>query len=239
MNRDAQHIFLQVQAAWEKLTLSMQKMYMASQVRPGGAHEIFLLDNSAPDDEVKFKIGPVVFNVPERVGRGHSLYIVIKGWLSFGGNFRAHPLRTKSFGTELGYFRLKGGMLEHVYGIHYDLDETLPGHPVFHGQVASQMELATTIRDLYRLENEATNLFQPKIRNIRIPTAQMDIFSAIVQLCADHLVYEGADDTVREAFAEMQLLNNFFIGAAYRMAFLNAPPATECYRSAHWYRPPS
>jgi hypothetical protein len=236
MNREAQHVFLRIQTAWDKLTLSMQKMYFASAVRPSSAYDIFRFDSAAPDDEVKFDIGPMVFNVPERVGRGHPLYIVVKGWLTFAGDdFRTGPLKTKSFGTELGYFRLKGGTLEHVYGVHYDLEEEHPGHPVFHAQIASQMKLAIPIRELFHLENEPTNLFQPKLPNIRIPTAQMDVFSAIVQLCADHLVYEGADETVQSAFREMRTLNDFFIGAAYRMSYLNVLPATGCYRAAHWY----
>ena len=236
MNRDAHHVFRQVQLAWDHLTVSMQKMYQGSSVRPNGAHDIFSLDESAPDDEVKFNIGPMVFNVPERVGRGHSLFIVVKGWLSFGdGDLRAMPLKTKSFGTEVGYFRLKDGVLEHVYGVHYDLDEVLPGHPVFHAQVASRMDLGASVRELYRVEDEIADLFNPKLRNIRIPTAQMDVFSAVIQICADHLVYKEADQTVHDAFSDVRSANAFFVGAAHRMHFLNALPATGCYRAAHWY----
>jgi hypothetical protein len=238
MNGDAHHVFRQVQLAWDKLKISMQKMYQASNVRPGGAYEVFSLDERAPDDEVKFNIGPVVFNVPERVGKGHSLFIVIKGWLSFGdGDLRTLPLKTKSFGTEVGYFRLKGGGLEHVYGVHYDLDEVLPGHPVFHAQISSRMDLAPSVRELFRLNDELTDLFVPKLPNIRIPTAQMDVFSAISQICADHLIYSGADQTVKDAFSEIQSMNSFFVGAAHRMPFLNSMPATGCYRSPHWYAP--
>jgi hypothetical protein len=213
MNRNAHYVFKQVVLAWEQLTVSMQKMYQASSVRPTGGHDIFSLDEAAPDDEVKFNIGPIVFNVPERAGRGHTLFIVVKGWLSFGGgDLRAIPLKTKSFGTQVGYFRSKGGVLEHVYGVHYDLDEVLPGHPVFHAQLSSRIELAPKVRELYRIEDELKDFFAPKLTNIRIPTAQMDVFSTIVQICADHFVFNGADPTVHKAFDEMRNINSFFWG---------------------------
>jgi hypothetical protein len=228
----------QVAAAWDQVTVSMQKMYQSSNVRPSGAHDIFTLDETAPDEEVKFNIGPIVFNIPERVGRGHTLYIVVKGWLSFGDgdvDLATQPLKTKSFGTEVGYFRLKDGFLEHVYGVHYDLDEVLPGHPVFHAQLSSRIDLAETVNKLFRVKGELKDFFTPKLRNIRIPTAQMDVFSTVLQICADHLIYNGADPTVHKAFSDMRATNSFFVGAAYRMDYLSLPPANVCYRSAHWY----
>lgn len=237
MNRDANHVFSQVRIVWENLIVAMQKMSQPSTVRPSTAHDVFQLDQTAPDDEVKFNFGPVVFNVPERVGRGHNLFVVVKGWLSFGDcDMRVAPLRTKSFGTKVGYFRRKQNVLEHVYGVHYDLDESLPGHPVFHAQVSSQIELGQEVQSLYHLEMIPTDLFKPKLRNIRIPTAQMDVFSTIIQICADHLVDQGADQSAHDAFSAIRVEDGFFVGAAHRMAYLNGPPANTCYRSAHWYR---
>jgi hypothetical protein len=236
MNRNAHRVFNQVAAAWTQMTVSMQQMYQSSNFRPGGVHEVFTLDETAPDEEVKFNIGPVVFNVPEKIGRGQTLFIVVKGWLSFGdGDLAVQPLKTKSFGTEVGYFRLKDGFLEHVYGVHYDLDEVLPGHPVFHAQLSSRTDMAQTVHDLFRVEGELKDFFKPKLKNIRIPTAQMDVFSAILQICADHLIYKDADATVHKAFSDMCATNSFFLGAAHRMNYLSQPPANECYRSAHWY----
>lgn len=236
MHPDAYHVQKEVIAAWDRLRVSMRKMYQSTDVRPSHGYDIFKLDKAAGEDEVKFEVGPIVFNVPERVGRGHTLYVVVKGWLSFAGeNLRAMPFKTKSFGTELAYFRFKDRALQHVFGIHYDLDETRPGHPVFHGQVSSTIDLAPSVRDQYRIGLQPEDMFKPLLRNIRIPTAQMDVFSTIVQICADHLVFEGAEPQVHRAFAEAITINGFFLGAAHRMPFLNALPAIECYRSFHWY----
>src|SRR5580700_5260 len=212
MNRDALHVFNEVRSAWDQLLATMKRMYPSADVRPNGGYDVFDLDASAPDEEIKFDVGPLVFNVPERAGRGHDLFIVIKGWLSFGdGDFRQLPLKTKSFGTEVGYFRWKDNFLEHVYGAHYDLDEALPGHPVFHAQLASRLDLAPAIRELFRVEDGIADHFSPKIRNIRIPTAQMDVFSTVVQICADHLVYKGVDKSVQAAFEDMRAINSFFL----------------------------
>jgi hypothetical protein len=76
---------------------------------------------------------------------------------------------------------------------------------------------------------------QPLLRNVRTPSAQMDIFSVIAQICADHLIHEKSGIEVRQAFAKMRSECNFFIGAAHRMTYLNADVAPICYRSTHWY----
>ena len=48
----------------------------------------------------------------------------------------------------MGYFRLKGDRLEHVYGVHYDMDERRDGHPVFHAQLGrAREEFASVIRN--------------------------------------------------------------------------------------------
>src|SRR5262245_57771837 len=108
MNRDAIRVLHRVGAVWNNLVVSIQKMYPSTGIRPASADEIFRLDNSAPENEVKFNVNPIVLNVPESVGRRHSLFVAIKGWLSFGnGSLQQMPLRTKSFGTEVGYFRFK------------------------------------------------------------------------------------------------------------------------------------
>lgn len=237
MNRNATKILQDIVGEWNNAIASMRRMYPSFQLTPKDAHQIFQIDGAAPDDVVKFNVGPIIFEMPERVGSRSHVYVVVNGWLSFGdGDLRQRPLRTKSFGTKIGYFRRTGQDLEHVYGIHYDLDEELVGHPVFHGQVSSQPDGGQTILDSYRLTGEIKNNFQPKISNIRVPTAQMDVFSAILQLSADHLLHQNANTTVLDAFIKLRSDNRFFLGAAHRMPFLSAPPANGCYRSVHWYR---
>ena len=238
MNLHAWRVQQSVNGAWQAVMSGMRTMYPASDVRPAQPVDAFELDGTADDDEVKFNVRPIVFNVPERATRQDSnLYVVVKGWLSFEGpDFLAVPLRTKSFGTEVAYFRSKVGALEHVYGAHYDLDEKSAGHPVFHAQVSSQMGMLPHVNERYgRKIDQVDDLMRKLLPNVRTPSAQMDVFAVTLQICADHLIHSGSPPNVLEAFAKMTEACGFFVGAAHRMPYLNGPPASHCYRSTHWY----
>lgn len=233
------HALRRVTTEWTNLTASMGRMYQSGAIRPGNPNDIFQPDagDAAAPNDATFTIRPIVFNLPEAPGGQPTLFIALKGWLSFSDvQLGAGPMKTKSFGTEMGYFRRRNSRLEHVYGVHFDLDESKPGHPVFHAQVSSQSRLGDSVRELYRLEDEIVNEFSPKLGNIRIPSAQMDVFSVVVQICADHhLALGGAGAPVKAEFDKIRKTNSFFLGAAHRMSFLNSQPASDCYRSAHWY----
>jgi hypothetical protein len=238
MNRYAWRVQQRIDTAWQAVMSGMQTMYPASLVRPAQPSDAFELDTGVGDQEVKFNINPIVFNVPERATHQDSnLYVAIKGWLSFvGPDFQALPLRTKSFGTEVAYFRSKVGALEHVYGAHYDLDEHAPGHPVFHSQISPQMSMLPYVNERFGKNFEdVEDLVRKVLPNVRTPSAQMDVFAVMLQICADHLIHSGSSPKVVEAFNKMRASCEFFIGAAYRMPALNQPPATQCYRSTHWY----
>lgn len=237
MNRDALFVQQKLNLAWDAVRSGLQKIYPSCDVRPSQGYDIFEFDDRAEGDEVKFVIKPIVFMIPERATRPNpNLYVVVKGWLSFEGpNLRTAPLRTKSFGTEVGYFRSKKQVVEHVYGAHYDLDECKPGHPVFHAQISPQMDLLASINERFRQEWIAEDKVTPILPNVRTPSAQMDVFSVIAQLCADHLIHDKSGPEVHNAFTRMRTATDFFIGAAHRMTYLNSAMAPGCYRSTHWY----
>ncbi len=239
MNRSEVHALKRVTTEWTNLTASIGRMYQSAAIRPTNPNDIFqsVEDNTAAPNDATFTIKPIVFNLPELPGGSPNLFIALKGWLSFSDvQPGPGPMKTKSFGTEMGYFRRRNSRLEHVYGVHFDLDESRPGHPVFHAQVSSQLQLGGSVLAQYRLEDEIVNEFAPKLGNIRIPSAQMDVFSTVVQICADHhFALGGAGAPAKAEFAKIRKANSFFLGAAHRMPFLNSLPASGCYRSAHWY----
>lgn len=231
-----------VNQAWDSAIRGLKQMNNASVVRPSSASSIFQLDQTEPSDEVKFVIGPVVFFVPEKAKAGiPDLYIVVKGDLSFEIPCDKNGLlKTKKFGTKVAYFRSKSGALEHIYGAHYDMEtETKHGHPIFHGQLDSYLEYAETINQEFRLQDNPTDRMDKILRTVRVPIAQMDIFSVMTQICADHLMYKDSGPEVKEAFQNVRKACDFLVGAAHRMPFLNQPPATSCYRSTHWYMSPA
>lgn len=82
-----------------------------------------------------------------------------------------------------GEFKNKNVFLE---GLHFDFDEQiLPAHPVFHAQRNSTVlvDVAASHYSEY-MAGEADRLH----KGIRIPTPQMDGFSSVIMLIADHLV---------------------------------------------------
>lgn len=235
-NRESIGIKNELQVAWQGIQAAIKQMHPSSQTRPRSASDIFSPD--AGSSGPKFNVGPVVFHVPERAnGSEPKLYVAISGWISFGAPLASDPRRTTlQFGTQVGYFRVKGEQLVHIYGVHYDMDETLPGHPVFHAQMSSQVGLGAEVSRLFRLQlDTGDDLPGALLRNVRTPTAQMDAFSVITQIGADHLVSEASGPEVHAAFAKLRDACDFFMGAAGRLAYLSSLPATHCYRSTHWY----
>ncbi len=127
----------------------------------------------------------------------------------------------------------------HVYGAHYDFASNEIGHPVFHGQMRSFKEFSEVIKNRhYGVEDaELVDLVEGILKSVRLPSAQMDVFSFLLQLVADHLLSpdSGVDDKTR--FRELLERSKFIQGLGSQMARLQVPPANVCYRAVHWYPP--
>ena len=240
MANDALTVQKHLMTAWNAVKVGMRAMYPGSVIRPIDGLEIFQVDPRAVDQEVMVTVKPIVFKVTERAKTPNTnLFVAVEGWLSFELPIdKNSKLRTKSFSTNVGYFRYKHPTLEHVYGAHYDIDERGLGHPVFHAQIGTQMDLLAHVNEHYRPQRTAEDRVTKILRNVRTPSAQMDIFSVVAQICADHLIHEDSGQEVRDAFSTMRASCDFFIGAAHRMEYLKNEPAPSCYRSTHWYAGP-
>ena len=240
VNKDAHRVLQRVNDAWQAAIYGLSQMSQASTVRPANGYEIFRLDFNAPNDEVKLDFGPIVFNVPERPNRrAPDLFVVAEGWLTFEGpNFKQGPLHTKDFGTELGYFRQKDRRLRHVYGAHFDMDERRPGHPVFHLQLKSKQAFGAAVQSHFKRDDEIVDLMGEILGTVRTPSAQMDIFSVVAQICADHLIWSDSSSDVKQAFTRLRSSCDFLVGAAHRLPFLSDAHAAGCYRGSHWYAAP-
>ena len=218
----------------------MRRMEVSSAVAPSDGWAIIRAATDVPDDVVGLEVGPVVFNVPVRANSGLSdLYVVVEGRIVFEGDMRADILTTRTFGTRIGYFHLDAGTLNHVYGAHYDMDEVHAGHPVFHAQISEQMALGEPVKAQLGIESEIARSMGVFLNNVRTPSAQMDFFAVMTQVCADHLLGAGSSADAKNAFGVLRNASDFFVGAAHRLEYLNAAPAPRCYRSKHWYDSPS
>lgn len=108
------------------------------------------------------------------------------------GNLKDKKPHLTQYGTEIGYFRQTNASnplndLEPLAGFHYDFDcnEKRLNHPVFHAQ--PKMSAGERYFEQNKHISHRDYPEHKEIRTIRIPTPQMDIFSAIVMILADHV----------------------------------------------------
>ena len=227
--RRVQTVQKQLNTKWMAIRGIVTRMNPEVDIEPSTGNEVFRVTT---DEHIRVDVSPIRFYLPERAKQhAPNLHVVIDGWIEFDGT--ADELRTTGFGTRVAYVRAKQGQFEHVYGTHYDQSEDALGHPVFHAQINPMIDLTTRIpgcdRDM--LEDKVT----PILSNVRTPTPQIDVFSAIEQVCADHLLWEKSQDDVRDAFEELREHCAFFDGSGHLMGF--APAIADCCRSTHWYKP--
>jgi hypothetical protein len=210
----------------------------ALDTRPDDGYGIFsLVDYPKVQGQVQFNIAPVTFNVPERADSSSDLYIVAEGriYLDYEALEKESRLSTVGFATQVGYFRLTiDGKLCHVYGAHYDFSEDEIGHPVFHGQMKSFNEHGALVSETFTLDCESTDLIKGVLRNVRVPTAQMDFFSVILQICADHLISADSGEDQKDAFNQLREASRSLQGAGHLWPQLK--DVSICMKSHHWYR---
>ena len=110
-----------------------------------------------------------------------------------------------------------------------------PGHPAFHAQIKSFSLFSNHIREQYRVNKPVDDPVKSLIRTVRVPVAQMDVFSLFVQICVDHLVSVKSSHEARDAFNALVQKGGFCQGAGFQMARLGTDDARVCYRARHWY----
>ena len=235
------HLRRELATHWMAIQAPFSRMRKEAQVKPPGPDDAFSVH---PVDDVTFRIDvqPVAFFLPEKPSHGQpDLYVVMSGSLTVIRDESAYPTNwlTTSYATRVGYFKVRSGRqentLRHVFGVHYDHDEELPGHPVFHSQMSSQRQLVGGLTSHFRLPSQITDDIPTWLLGyVRIPTAQMDPFSVITQLGADHLCGDGRDAANRE-LTKLRAACDFVRGRADSLPFLNDGIAPQCYRSTHWY----
>lgn len=228
--RLAQTVKKQLNTNWHSIRGIVLRMNPFVEIGPQTGNELFTVK---PNEHIHVGVNPIRLYVPEKAKHATpNLHIVIAGCIEFDGT--SQDLRTTGFSTQVAYVRAKQSRFEHVYGTHYDQSKDDLGHPVFHAQIKSMEDLAEGIPGC---ESGAfDDKVKPILSNVRTPTPQMDVFSAVEQVCADHLLWEGSEDEVRHAFKELQELCAFFKGSGHLMDRFT-PAMANCCRSTHWYKP--
>lgn len=227
-------------AHWESVRLCIERLNNSASVIPADAAGLFQVSRSDAD-VIEFDIGPTLLILPERAKQvSNQMHIVVKGRLTIDKKhfISTDQLRTVHFQSEAGYFRLKSDRtLQHVFGAHYDLTQDEVGHPAFHAQLKSFLDFAAIVQGRYSdTALNVTNGMENILKTVRLPSAQMDYFSLLIQAVADHLMSptsSSSEDLV--VFRELLGKSKAIQGRAYDIARLQAPSATVCYRSVHWY----
>lgn len=237
MNRASSGIFRRLVSQCEHLNAELLRL--RAEVRPSLGVEVFRPVGGEPGDVSRFDLRPVVFNIPERAGSAKgNLYVVVEGRLCFRSEefLRTKTLLTHDFQTRVGYFRRDTDSLTHVFGAHYDFAVNEIGHPVFHAQLKSFSRFAVHVRQQYHLDDSVSDrdCVGGLLKTVRLPIAQLDVFSLFLQLCADHLVHKKSGPEDLAAFNSL-LRSTFCRGAAFRIPRLGSDEACKCYRARHWY----
>jgi hypothetical protein len=225
---------------WDAVRACIERLNNSATVSPTDPLKLFRVTHS-DEDLVTFAIGRTLLIFPERANdMQNKMHIVVTGQLSIDKKqFEAKgEIRTIGFKSAAGYFRLKhDGTLQHVFGAHYDLTEDEVGHPAFHAQLNSFLDFVDEVQGRYgSAPLQVTNEMKNVLKTVRLPSAQMDYFSLLIQAMADHLIsptYSTAADI--ETFRELLQKNKAIHGRAYDIKRLQIPAATACYRSVHWY----
>ena len=231
-----------VSAAWLAVCAGMRALDSRVTIKPRTATEIFVIDDEVKDG-IHFDIRPIVLTVPPKIASksNRCLYVVIKGTIVFEPTQRDGQFKTSSFATNIGYFRETQNTCEHVYGAHFDFTPGSVAHPVFHSQMATHADLFQKVQEhhhnVMELQLDADRM-ERVLGNVRLPTAQMDFFAVLLQVCSDHLINETSRNTKHSEYEKLIEASSFFRGYGRGHPGLQKSADTQCHRSPHWYHHP-
>lgn len=224
---------------WDDVKAAFEGMSMAVAVRPDDGWRVFRVTDETNEDPMTFEILPVVLNIPERAShRSNDLFVVVGGVIQFRRSdcLSELPLLTYSFKTRVAYFRVKRGSAEHIYGAHYDFAPNQLGHPVFHSQMCDLVGMWTHVEEQYEFAGiTPENRIRGILGTVRVPSAQMDVFSFLLQLFADHLLSFQSGTQEKARFNDLLNKNSFLRGAGAQAPHLTTSSALSCFRASHWY----
>lgn len=226
--------------AWSSLTSSVGQIAAGCDVKPSASSEVFDIDQ-IDDTSMKVVVKPVAFLLKETArAQRAEMFVTVKGKVNFTITGDMEPPLAHYFTATVGYFRMRGGTLDHVLGIHYDHDDRRPVHPVFHAQLKSCSEHIAIINEHYRPQFALGNDLMAGVADkVRLPTAHMDPLAVFVQLLADHLLNENSGPAVETTFERTRAALMFFNSDPDRSRRLDEVSNHRCFRGPRWYPVPT
>jgi hypothetical protein len=228
---------------WRRAITELSRLGTVS-VRPSDPRAVIRVADGVSQDVIGVAVDPVVLSVPERASPSKRLYVHIMGWFEFSRACwdERKILETVRVSAEAAYFRSHKKRLTLVHGAHYDHTPSHLGHPVFHMQLrGSLFEYGGFIQQQFGIEGEISDGIRETLRNVRSPSAQVDIFSLLLQVGADQLLHQSSGREERRAFNRLrsmaELCGPLCRDGAPEQGVPSSRPDTSfrCYRARHWY----
>ncbi|MGD0941514.1 MAG: hypothetical protein ABR905_17590 [Terracidiphilus sp.] len=225
---------------WQEFELRMSQLHNSIELKPSVPNKPVAFVRSDASTAT-FDCGLTLVNLPERAGRTQSLplYLVFRGDIIVDKSHfaKTEVLRTVHFRTEAAYFRYKSDpdRLKHVYGAHFDFDTDLTGHPRFHAQHRSFGQFSAEVDRHLGKTLPLDDCMSEVLNTVRLPCAQMDFFSVLLQAVADRLIATTASQQEREIFEQLIQISKRLHGCGHLVPSLHSTEASSCYRSPHWY----
>lgn len=239
MSKHINSVLRRAVSHYEALVVNVRRLNPAASFAPYSGYDVFSSNYEESTDAIdKFEVGPVTINLPMRgQAGGNDLYVVFQGRIGFdvAAVRELGQLKTRSFASRLGYFAQVKDTLEHVYGVHCDLDTERVAHPAFHAQLVSfGQEFLPHVQAHVPVPLEHDRM-TGVLHGVRLPTAQLDFFAIIVQLAADHLLWQNSGEEERNGFNELLKLDREVKGLTPDIPSLRTGAALPCHRAPHWY----
>jgi hypothetical protein len=227
-----------VASVWDHLIRELRVLSGRVVVTPDNGYEVFKPSTQESLlGSMRLDVCPLALRVPERASDIQSnLYIAVSGFLYYDQAVfqQQKELRTTKFGTQVAYFRRVGDRYDHVLGAHFDFSEDL-GHPAFHAQFKSQIEMFPIVMENLGVTGEAKNCLTNVLTSARVPSAQLDVFSLMLHIFADRLIWRDSNDEERGAFSALLSLSSSVQGAGHYFPRFRNGVVQECMSSRHWY----
>lgn len=229
--------------AWGRTKTELLRVNSTFAHRPVNDYDVIGRGEESDEETVLIGVGPLAMRVPERGDSRKDLFIYFHGSIGFSRRRWSVDKRLEitSIASRIAYFRhASGGSLDLVFGGHYDYAPDLQGHPVFHAQVdGSLQEFGEFVGTSFGIEGSVTNSISGTLRNVRIPSAQLDAFSCMLQIAADHLLPRNPTVGACDAFNSLRSDSALCGPSCQGEQPLPAINAAEhrCFRARHWYPP--
>jgi hypothetical protein len=223
-----------IRKKFEANQAAMTELHSAFQIRPIDPNRVILpMETEAAT--VGFECTPVVCRIPERAGTSSAnVYVVFRGLLRLRSGAGTSDPITDSYSTDFAYFKATSDGIKHVLGGHFDFEKGDITHPRAHLQLSSQADMWQYVSQSFPSQSGVEISRDPMIEilnRVRVPSAQMDFLSFMVQVAADHLVDGKSPHSTRARFRSLTTACTPFVGYEVK----SGHDSWECHRGPHWY----